>query len=161
MTGCCDDAPGCGPRDLRERLRVIAVEPDRLVVVADRMSGCAACAQAKGCGTRALAAMTRSDSLAIPRPAWAEVAAGDEIEVSVPGNSLLAAAGIVYLLPALAFVLAMAAGASAGLRDAETAGLALAALGLSFLPMIWIERRAKFLAALRVLAVHPAARRRP
>ena len=161
MTGCCDDGGETGLRDLRERLRVLAVEADRLVVVADRMSGCAACAQAKGCGTKALAAMTRAETLAIARPAWAEVSAGDEVEVSVPGNSLLAAAGIVYLVPALAFVGAMAGAAAAGFSDAETAGLALAALGLAFVPMIWIERRAKFTAALRVLAVHPAPGRQP
>lgn len=160
MTGCRDDDPECGGRDLRERLRVIAVEADRLVVMADRMSGCAACAQAKGCGTRALASMTRSETLAIPRPEGLAVVAGDEIEVAIPGNSLLAAAGIVYLLPALAFVLAMAAGASTGFGDAETAGLGLAALGLAFLPMLRLERRSKFVAALRVLAVHPATGRR-
>jgi len=161
MNACCDDDREAGPRDLRERLRVIAVKADSLVVAADRASACAACAEAKGCGTRVLASMSQSSLMTIGRPDGLMVAAGDEVDVSISGNSLLAGAGLAYLLPAVAFVVALSAATIAGLSDAGSAVVALIVLPISFLPVIFVERRARLAQALRVLEVYPAARDLP
>jgi sigma-E factor negative regulatory protein RseC len=156
MTGCCDDDVGPGGRELSERLRVIAVESDRLVVAADRISACAACAQAKGCGTKVLMSMSRTDLMTLPRPVGLVVRAGDEVDVSMSGNSLLAGVGLAYLLPAVTFVIALSAAAGAGLSDVASAGLAVAALALSFVPVVLVERHAKLAGAMQVLGVHPS-----
>lgn len=155
MTGCCDDGLATGPRDLRERLRVVAVKGESLVVAADRASACAACAEAKGCGTKALMSMHRTDLMMIARPAGLAVVAGDEVEVAISGNNLLAGAGLAYLLPALAFVVALAVATGAGLSDWGAALVGSVVLMFSFLPVVLVERRARLSRALHVLGVHP------
>lgn len=154
----CDEDLEARPRELSETLKVVAVEADRLLVAADRMSACAACAESKGCGTKALASMSRKDLLAIDRPDGLEIRAGDMVEVSMSGNSLLAGVGLAYLLPAVIFVAALSVASGLGLSDGASAGVALLALVVSFLPVVAMERRAKRSGALQVLAVHPAAR---
>lgn len=155
MAGCCDDGLATGPRDLRERLRVVAVKGESLVVAADRASACAACAEAKGCGTKALLSMSRTDLMTIDRPPGLSVVAGDEVEVAISGNSLLAGVGLAYLLPAVAFVVALSGATGAGLSDGASALVALIVLALSFLPVIFVERQARLTRALQVLDVIP------
>ena len=155
MTGCCDDGLATGARDLRERLRVVAVRGESLVVAADRASACAACAEAKGRGTRVLVSLRRADLMTIDRPAGLAVAAGDEVDVAISGNSFLAGVGLAYLLPALAFVIALSVATGAGLSDGASAVVALIVLPLAFLPVAFLERRARLHRSLQVLEVIP------
>lgn len=159
MTGCCDDGLATGARDLRERLRVVAVRGESLVVAADRASACAACAEAKGCGTRVLVSLRRADLMTIDRPAGLAIAAGDEVDVAISGNSFLAGVGLAYLLPALAFVIALALATGAGLSDLGAALVGGVALMFAFLPLVVLERRARLSRALQVLDVIPGPNR--
>ena len=159
MTGCCDDGLATGPRDLRERLRVVAVRGESLVVAADRASACAACAEAKGCGTRVLVSLHRTDLMTIARPAGLAVVPGDAVEVALSGNSLLAGVGLAYLLPALAFVIALALATGAGLSDLGAALVGGIVLMFAFLPLVVLERRARLSRALQVLDVIPGPNR--
>ena len=159
MTGCCDDGLATGARDLRERLRVVAVRGESLVVAADRASACAACAEVKGCGTKALLSMSRSDQMTIHCPPGLAVAAGDEVDVALSGNSFLAGVGLAYLLPALAFVIALALATGAGLSDLGAALVGGVVLMFAFLPLVVLERRARLSRALQVLDVIPGPNR--
>lgn len=147
---------GTGPRALTERLRVLEAGPARLHLAATRAAGCAGCAARAGCGAAALEGLGRSDTLVLPRPPGLKVAAGDLVEVELPGAALLAAAGLAYLLPVLALVTAVAGALAAGWSDLGTGLAALAALALGALPLLRAERRGDLAAALRIVAVHPA-----
>lgn len=152
------DDPGdaCGPRALSERLRVVAVAGGRMRLAADRAAGCAACAMRKGCGSAALSAAARPEVIEIACPAGIAVAPGDEVEVSVPGGNLLAAAGLAYLLPAVAVVGVAGLSLALGLSDLWVAALCLPVLALALVPAARAERRGRLAGALRVEAVHPA-----
>ncbi|WP_176518611.1 SoxR reducing system RseC family protein [Rhodobacter maris] len=141
------------PRALVERLRVVAVGPERLTVLADRAAGCAACAARKGCGTGALAQLSRPQLLEIDRPAGLEIRPGDEVEVEMGGNAFLAAAGLAYLLPALALVAGVSLASGLGLGDLGAGLAGLFALGLGFVPVALIERRRRGASDLRAVAV--------
>ncbi|MDP3340377.1 SoxR reducing system RseC family protein [Frigidibacter sp.] len=149
-TGCGEGAP----RILCERLKVLAVAADHLVLAADRAAGCAGCAARAGCGAGALAGMAGPTVLSIARPEGFVVRPGDEIELAMAGNAFLAAAGLAYLLPAAALVAAVCGAAAAGLSDLGAGAVGALALALSFVPLARAERRGG--AALEVQAVHPA-----
>ncbi|MFD2175219.1 SoxR reducing system RseC family protein [Rhodobacter lacus] len=161
MTGCApagrpDPMAGdLAPRALVERLRVVAVGPERLTVLADRAAGCAACASRKGCGTGALAQLSRPQLLEIARPPGLDIHPGDEVEVEMGGNAFLAAAGLAYLLPALALVAGVALASGLGLGDLGAGLAGLGALALGFAPVALIERRRRGVSDLRAVAVHP------
>lgn len=154
-----DDSPdrGCGPRALSERLRVLAVAGDRLQLAADRAAGCAACAMRKGCGSAGLSALARPEVIEIARPAGMAIAAGDEVEVSIPGGHFLAVVGLAYLLPTLGVVLAASVGMALTLPDLQVALLCLSALVFALVPFARAGRRGRLLGAFRIEAVHPAA----
>lgn len=152
--GCgCDVGSAPEERALSERLRVLAVSARTITVAADRASGCAACSARKGCGAAALAEMARPEVVALVRPEGLAVRPGDEVEVTIAGNAFLAAAGLAYLIPAAALVLAASVAASAGLSDLWSGLAGFGAMALAFLPLAFAERRGP--APLQVLAVHP------
>lgn len=148
---------GSGPRALRERLKVIAVAGDRLHLAADRAAGCTACAMRRGCGAAELAAGAQPRIIEIARPAGVAIAAGDEVDLSLPGGRFLAAAGLAYLLPSLGVVLAALAGMVLNLPDLWVALLCLPALGLALVPFGRAGRRGQLHEAFLIEAVHPAA----
>lgn len=145
------------PRALVERLRVVAVGPERLTVLADRAAGCASCAARKGCGAGALAELSRPQLIEIEHPRAFDVHLGDEIEVEMGGNDFLAAAGLAYLLPAVTLVLGVALASGAGFGDLGAGIAGGIALILGFVPVALVERRRKGASDLRAVAVHPAA----
>ncbi|SOB98386.1 RseC/MucC-like positive regulator of sigma(E) [Rhodobacter sp. JA431] len=156
MTGCTPDlAADPAPRALSERLRVVAVGPERVTVLADRAAGCAACASRKGCGTGALAQLSRPQLLEIARPEGLEIRPGDELEVMMGGNDFLAAAGLAYLLPAVTLVVGVSIAAGLGAGDLLSGLVGLGALALGFVPVALMERRGRNVAELQAVAVHP------
>lgn len=144
-------------RALSERLRVVSVAADRLQVLVDRTGGCAACSAQKGCGAAAHSTASRPELLTLARPPGLVVARGDEVEVSLPAGALLGAVWLAYLLPAIAFVVALSAGTAAGLSDLWSGVVAVAVLALSFLPLILSDRRTPLADEMEILAVHPAS----
>lgn len=153
-----DRAASPAPRALSERLRVLRVGPEQLHLAATRAAACAACAAKSGCGAAALGGLDGlggAETLVLPRPPGLSVAAGDLVEVELSGGAFLTAAGLAYLLPVLALVAAVTLSLALGLSDLGTALVALAALGLGFVPLVRAERRGTLAKALRIVAVCP------
>ncbi|MBK1635446.1 SoxR reducing system RseC family protein [Rhodovulum adriaticum] len=153
----CPAADGPGdPRALRQTLRVAGVADGRVQLEADRLSGCAHCAARAGCGTGALAELTGGGPVRIDLPGPASVRPGDHVVVSMPGGAFLGAAGLAYLLPPAALVLAAGLFAALGLPDLMVAALCLPVLLLSLLPARRADRRGRLAAAMRIEEVIPA-----
>ncbi|GAA0309289.1 SoxR reducing system RseC family protein [Rhodovulum strictum] len=155
---CPPDQAAGDPRALRQTLRVVGVEGAVVRLTADRMSGCAQCAARTGCGAGALAEMADSAPLEIRLPRSVLVAPGDEVVVSMPGNALLGAAGLAYLLPPAALVLAAAIFSGLGLSDLTVALLCLPVLALSLLPARLADRRGGLVSGMRIEEVIAARR---
>ncbi|MEX5729950.1 sigma-E factor negative regulatory protein RseC [Rhodovulum iodosum] len=154
--------PGPGIHDtrtLRQTLRVAAVEGGLVRLEANRLSGCAHCAARAGCGARALAELAGAGPLEIGLPRTADVAPGDEVVVSMSGGAFLGAAGLAYLLPPAALVLAAGVFSALGLSDLWVALACLPVLVLSFLPVHRADRRGRIAAALSIDEVIPAPER--
>ncbi|ARE40193.1 Sigma factor RpoE regulatory protein RseC [Rhodovulum sp. P5] len=147
--------PGEG-RALRQKLRVADVDEAVVRLEANRMAGCAHCAARAGCGTGALAEMAGGGLLEIALPRTGAVAPGDEVIVSFSGNAFLGAAGLAYLLPPAALVLAAGLFSALGLSDLVVALSCIPVLALSFLPLRLADRRGRIAAAMRIEEVVPA-----
>ncbi|MCO8144601.1 SoxR reducing system RseC family protein [Rhodovulum tesquicola] len=144
------------PRALRQTLRVAGVEGAVVRLEASRLSGCAACAARAGCGAGALAELLDAGPLEIALPRIGHVAPGDQVVVSIPGTAFLGAAGLAYLLPPAALVLAATGFSAGGLSDLWVALLCVPVLALSFLPARRADSRGRFASALRIEEVIPA-----
>ena len=136
-------------RVLRQRLRVVALEGDDVLLAGARASACGRCAARAGCGTGALAEMIGgSQQLRLPRPL--PLAVGDEVVVVMEGGAFLGAAFRAYLLPPAALAVTAVLAAAFGLNDAVTAALCLPVLALSLWPLARAESRARRRSALRI-----------
>ncbi|WP_226625223.1 SoxR reducing system RseC family protein [Alloyangia pacifica] len=143
------------PRALRQRLRVTAVSGTRVSLEGARASACRTCAARSGCGAGALAELAGGTMrLTLPRPEGVRL--GDEVIVALPAAAFLGAAGLAYLLPPAALVLALALFAALGLPDVWSALLCLPVLALSLLPLRRAELRGSVAEALRIEEPVPA-----
>lgn len=143
-------------RLLSESLRIVALEPDRVVLAVNRAAGCAACGARKGCAAQALAKASQGPHLALARPLGVALAVGDDVDVSMSGDAFLAAVGLAYLLPAVALVAAVCVAAAAGVSDMGQAAAGIAALALGFVPLARAEARARRQGRLTgMLTLHP------
>lgn len=153
-----DLAARCGgSADLSERLRVVAVEGARVRLLAQRASGCAACAARNGCGAGALAALGGAAELDLAAPQRLDLVVGEEVEVAMSSADFLTLAGLAYLLPPLTLALGAALAAALELPDLLSAALCLPLLALSLVPVARAERSGRFANALRIAPVAPAA----
>ena len=99
------------------------------VVTVDVAAACPRCAAGKGCGAGLLAAGGAERQVEASIPAGLEIAADDNVEISLAPDNLLQAALIVYGLPMLGAVAAAAVAYTLSLGDAAAALAAL--LGLA------------------------------
>lgn len=125
---------------LRQVLHVVGTEGDRVHLRADRAAACAGCAARAGCATKALAGQTTPETLSLLRPAGMELCPGDEVVVSLPARSFLAAAGLAYLVPPAALALAAGLFTMLGWPDFAIALACIPVLALSFVPLWRAER---------------------
>ncbi|SDF98475.1 SoxR reducing system RseC family protein [Alloyangia pacifica] len=143
------------PRALRQRLRVTAVSKGRISLEGARAAACSGCAARSGCGVGALAELAGGRlRLTMPRPEG--VMPGDEVIVVLPAAAFLGAAGLAYLLPPAALVMALALCAALGLPDLWSALLCLPVLGVSLLPLRRAELRGAVTEALHIEDIVPA-----
>ena len=156
MTPTADTCPTGSARALHQVMRVTAFTEDRVQVSASRASDCASCAARSGCGAGALAELLGGGAISVDLPRSGPVALGQDVTVSLPARTFLGAAGLAYLLPPSALVLAAAGGAALGWPDAGIAGLCLPVLAASFLPLLRAERRGRMAARLVLDPEDPA-----
>ena len=145
-------------RVLRRTLRVAAVRDGQVELEADRLSACRTCAVKAGCGTGALAEMIEGRTLRISVARPDHISPGDDVTVALPAGAFLGAAGLAYLLPPFALVVAVMVCAGLGLTDRATFAIGLGALALSFWPLRRVDRAGRLMAAMQIEAVHPADR---
>lgn len=87
---------------ISQKATVIAIEPDRIWVEAERQSTCGGCQMRQGCGTGMLAKHVgkRFNRIAVPNNKAVEI--GQQVTVAIPEDALLQGAFLMYLLPLLA-----------------------------------------------------------
>lgn len=120
---------------LLESGRVVAVEPDVVWVETLRRSTCGSCAARAGCGQRLLdrqhgggRGLVRALSGDALKAADCRV--NDRVEIALPEEVILRGSGIVYALPIISMILAVAlvSALSAGAGDAASVAAAVAGL---------------------------------
>lgn len=152
MSACKDIA---GPERLSQTMRVTAVTSDRVRLEAPRAAACSSCAARQGCGTGAFTEVLGGKTV-LDLPRTGDLVVGQEVSVSLPGSSFLAAAGLAYLLPPAALALSAGFGAALGWSDAMLALVCGPVFALSFWPLVRAERRGQI--AGRLVIDGPGAR---
>jgi sigma-E factor negative regulatory protein RseC len=150
--GTCADAD---PRLMLQTLRVAAVQNGRAELRLQRASACASCGARKRCATSVLADLSHNEPATLSLPFRDDLKSGDEVVVSLPGNTFLKAAALAYLVPPLALVLSTALLTGLGWPDATVALACIPVLALSLVPLIVAEWRGRTEAALRIEEVVP------
>lgn len=122
---------------IEERVQVMAVAEDSVLLAARRKSACGDCAARAGCGHGLLddIGRTRAVALTLPRGQLpAEVSAGQSVLLGVPAGTVLAASIRVYLIPLLGLLggALLAQGVMPG-HDAAALLAALSGLALAVL----------------------------
>lgn len=113
---------------MRQRLKVLRVDPASEVWLQAADSGCRLCGKAVSC---------HNSAIRMPLEPSSELQVGAELEFSVNDRVLLAVAARVYLIPLLALLAGALVGRSLG--DNELGSIGLAVLGL-VLAVAWNQR---------------------
>ena len=90
---------------IEETGQVVAVDGDRVRVRAASRDGCRLCAEGRGCGGGLIGKLV-GDRLATVEAVRGDttLSVGDRVRLGLAGNSLVAAAGVVYLVPLAGFL---------------------------------------------------------
>lgn len=85
---------------------VLEVFESTVRVRVEAAPACPRCASGKGCGAGLLAGRRAARELSLPRPPGFDLAPGDRVTLTLPGEKLLGASLLAYGLPLLALVVA-------------------------------------------------------
>ncbi len=137
-------------RVLKSRMRVAEVRDGWTLLKGERASSCSSCSAKAGCSVNAVAEILNLAPPQLCVPAHRDAAVGDDVVVSISGGEFLQLTMLAYLLPTAALVVTACLATLAGLGDMATAGLSIAALALSYLPLRRNERQSRGLSTLAV-----------
>lgn len=143
-------------RVLKSRMRVAEIRDGWTLLKGERAASCSSCAAKSGCSVNAVAELLNLAPPQICVPAQQDAAVGDDVVVSISGGEFLQLTMLAYLLPTAALVATACLATLAGLGDVATAGLSIAALALSYLPLRRNEQQARGLSTLAVESLHEA-----
>lgn len=118
------------PDMVTEQGTVISVSGDKAWVLTLRQSACQSCSARHGCGQKALAAMSSGQSRQLRVSNTLDARPGDEVTVAIAPASLLQASFLIYAVPLLVMVIAVAV-TGAWLPEAELAAILSAVVGLA------------------------------
>jgi sigma-E factor negative regulatory protein RseC len=130
--------------NIRESARVVSVDDNRLWVEARHEGHCGACSAQKSCGHRLLGKALHRDAHSIevvvkPSESLQGIKAGDLVDISLPGKTILQLSLMFYLIPLLA--MALSAGFADALGAAEGMVVMSGIVGVS-LSFFWLKRTA-------------------
>jgi sigma-E factor negative regulatory protein RseC len=117
----------------------------RALVSVDVVAACPRCAAGKGCGAGLFADGARERRVEAIIPAGLDVAADDDVEITLAPDNLLQAAFIVYGLPMLGAIVAAAIAYALSLSDAAAAAAALLGLATGLVLGRWRLRQTECL----------------
>ncbi len=88
--------------------RIVSIADGQATVSVDAAEICARCAAGKGCGAGLLTGSKRTRLIEVQLSPGMEIAAGDEVKLSLAPSHLLRAAIFAYGLPLVGIVIALA-----------------------------------------------------
>lgn len=110
---------------------IVSISNGLAIAMVERSAVCARCAAGKGCGAGLLGGRTTPARVEVAVPGSMQLLVGDRVTLSLDPADLLSAALLVYGLPLVGVVVALAIGglvAEGPLNDAIALGLAIAGL---------------------------------
>lgn len=119
--------------------KIVAIRSASVTVAVPRMAACPRCAAGKGCGAGLPAGTNRQAMLEVPLPETSEYHEGDHVVLALNPSCLLRATILVYGLPLLGMVLALATGAL--LSQPLTDGVAILWAGAGLFAGLMAGRR--------------------
>lgn len=126
---------------VEEEGRVVTVEQDAVWVETIRKSTCSSCSARNGCGQHLIEKYRSSKSHSYIRATCSpslsalSLRENDRVVIGIPEAALVQASLLVYLLPLVSMIGSLWLASSLGLHDLVTALVALAGLGLGFIPV--------------------------
>ena len=110
--------------------RIVSIADGQATVSVDAAEVCARCAAGKGCGAGLLTGSKRTRLIEVHLSAGMEIAAGDEVTLSLAPSHLLRAAVFAYGLPLVGIVIALALASLLNQALDDRLAIALAISGL-------------------------------
>ncbi len=127
---------------IEERGRVVKVDPTSVWVETLRKSSCGRCQANNACGHGLMNRLMPSRSHAyIQASSHYPLQVGDEVTIALPGQALLSASVLVYLVPLLFMLLGGIAGTMVEQTEVVVIMLSLAGLVFGFLGVSWWIKR--------------------
>jgi sigma-E factor negative regulatory protein RseC len=110
--------------------RIVSIADGQATVSVDAAEICARCAAGKGCGAGLLTGSKRTRLIEVQLSPGMEIAAGDEVKLSLAPSHLLRAAIFAYGLPLVGIVIALAIASIMNQALDDQLAIALAISGL-------------------------------